>query len=112
MPPDYVFCGLCGHRDVSLFEHIRSVHRMEIAEYERRCPNSPLFSGKLGRLVIDGRLMSEAGDARITRELFGVRIECPLLPGELCLKSIRTTSSTSGFRGPWCLPCRRTTAFC
>lgn len=82
MPVENVFCGLCGLSSVALFEHIRSVHKIDIAEYERQCPHAPLFSEAFGRFVTQNDLHCDAGGVTMTRSLFGVKVASGVLPDE------------------------------
>jgi len=82
MPTEHVFCGLCGRRDVALFQHIRSVHGIGAAEYEKQCPNAPLFSESFGRFVSESGMACDAGAVKMTRKLFGLSVPCDVLPCE------------------------------
>jgi len=82
MSNEYVFCGLCGHRDVALFSHIRSAHGIDAAEYERQCPNAPLFSESFGRFVSESQMACDAGAVKLARKLFGLSVPGDLLPCE------------------------------
>lgn len=55
MPTSHVFCGLCGQKDIALFDHVRNAHQIDIAEYEKQCPNAPLFGESLGQWVVEGK---------------------------------------------------------
>lgn len=77
-----VFCGLCGQKDIALFDHVRNAHQIDIAEYEKQCPNAPLFGESLGRFVVDNDLVADAGGVKMQTKLFDVTIPVDVLPNE------------------------------
>jgi len=82
MSTEFVYCGLCGYRDASLFGHIRTEHGITIEEYEQRCPNAPLFSESLLAFVSENGITAGNDGVKMRVELFGVSIACDLLPDE------------------------------
>ena len=80
MPISHVFCGLCGQKDIALFDHVRNAHQIDIAEYEKQCPNAPLLGETLGRFVVDNDLVADGGGVKMQAKLFDVTISARTTP--------------------------------
>ena len=75
-----IFCGICGKADsVSLLQHVRDEHGLTPGEYQRDCPNAPLFSPEFAGYLKSNRIHVVDGAIKATRELFGVEIACNAL---------------------------------
>lgn len=74
MESNQIFCGICGKADsVSLLQHIRDEHHLSPEEYQRRCPNAPLFTTAFGEYLRQNGVHAEGDQVMRIHELFGVK---------------------------------------
>ena len=84
MNSDKIFCGICGFStDTALFEHLREAHQMSPEEYAVKCPNAPLYTPafqeyvqKQGLHVAGESTVAGAGELRVMKDIFGVKVSC------------------------------------
>lgn len=75
MESNQIFCGICGKADgVSLLQHIRDEHNLSPVEYQRRCPNAPLFTNAFGEYLRQNGVHAEGDQIMRIHELFGVKV--------------------------------------
>lgn len=78
----HVYCGICGHKDVQLFRHLREQHGLDASDYAEKCPGAPLYAPAFGEFILRHKVRVENGTHKMDAALFNLSTTVDLLPRE------------------------------